>query len=204
MNSNTLFILLSSLLVICALMVIVSKHPVFSLLFLVGCFIFSSFLLFMLECEFLALLFIVIYVGAIAVLFLFVIMMLDTKSINLSKNVIKYIPAGFIFFVFFLIPVLNLVSDHFNTNFLTNSFYFNKYRNWYDMVDSVSDVEVYGQVLYSYFVLHFLIVGFILLLVLVGVVYLTNNFNKSQILEQSISKQLSRNSGFFFEKLNGK
>lgn len=204
MNSNTLFILLSSLLVICALMVIVSKHPVFSLLFLVGCFIFSSFLLFMLECEFLALLFIVIYVGAIAVLFLFVIMMLDTKSINLSKNVIKYIPAGFIFFVFFLIPVLNLVSDHFNTNFLTNSFYFNKYRNWYDMVDSVSDVEVYGQVLYSYFVLHFLIVGFTLLLVLVGVVYLTNNFNKSQILEQSISKQLSRNSGFFFEKLNGK
>ena len=204
MNSNTLFIIFSSLLVICALMVIVSKHPVFSLLFLVGCFIFSSFLLFMLECEFLALLFIVIYVGAIAVLFLFVIMMLDTKSINLSKNVIKYVPVGFIFFIFLLIPILNLVSDHFNTNSLTNSFYFNKYRNWYDMVDSVSDVEAYGQVLYSYFVLHFLIAGFTLLLVLVGVVYLTNNFNKSQILEQSISKQLSRNSGFFFEKLNGK
>ncbi len=204
MNSNTLFIIFSSLLVFCALMVILSKHPVFSLLFLVSCFIFSSFLLFLLECEFLALLFIVIYVGAIAVLFLFAIMMLDTKSINLSKNVLKYIPAGFIFFIFFLTPVLILVSDHFNTNFLINSFYFNKYQNWYDMVDSISDVEVYGHVLYSYFVLHFLIAGFTLLLVLIGVVYLTNNFNKSQILEQSISKQLSRNSSFFFEKYDGK
>lgn len=204
MNSNTLFIIFSFFLVICALMVIVSKHPIFSLLFLVGCFIFSSFLLFLLECEFLALLFILIYVGAIAVLFLFVIMMIDTKSINLSKNVMKYIPVGLVFFIFFLIPVLNLIFDHFNTNFLTNSFYFNKYQNWYDIVDSVSDVEAYGQVLYSYFVLHFLIAGFTLLLVLVGVVSLTNNFNKNQILEQSISKQLSRNSSFFFEKSNGK
>lgn len=204
MNSNTLFIIFSSLLVFCAFMVIVSKHPVFSLLFLVGCFIFSSFLLFLLECEFLALLFIVIYVGAIAVLFLFAIMMLDTKSINLSKNALKYIPVGFVFFIFLLIPLLNLVSDHFNTNFLANSFYFNKYQNWYDMVDSVSDVEVYGHVLYSYFVLHFLIAGFTLLLILIGVVYLTNNFNKSQMLEQSISKQLSRNSSFFFDKSDGK
>lgn len=204
MNSNTLFIIFSSFLVFCALMVIVSKHPVFSLLFLVGCFIFSSFLLFLLECEFLALLFIVIYVGAIAVLFLFAIMMLDTKSVNLSKNVLKYIPVGFIFFIFFLLPILTLIFDHFNTNFLANSFYFNKYQNWYDVVNSISDVEAYGHVLYSYFVLHFLIAGFTLLLVLIGVVYLTNNFNKTQILEQSISKQLSRNSSFFFEKFDGK
>ena len=78
-------------------MVIVAQHPIFSLLFLVGSFIFSALLLFILECEFLALLFIVIYVGAIAVLFLFAVMMLDAKLQNLSRNVLRYVPVGFLF-----------------------------------------------------------------------------------------------------------
>lgn len=64
----------------------------------------------------------------------------------------------------------------------------------------MSDVEVYGQVLYSHYVFHFLISGFILLLTLIGVVYLTNIFIGSPTLEQSLFKQLSRNSRFFFQK----
>ena len=199
MNSNTLFLLFSFALIFSSIMVILSKHPVFSLLFLVSCFIFSAFLLLLLECEFLALLFIIIYVGAIAVLFLFAIMMLESKSINLSRNIIKYVPVGFFFVIFLLIPILNEISSEFHNNIFINSFYLNKYQNWYDLIDSTTDVEVYGQVLYSYFVLHFLLAGFILLLVLVGVVYLTNNFNNDRILEQSVFKQLSRNSKFFFK-----
>jgi NADH-quinone oxidoreductase subunit J len=198
MGSNVLFLLFSSFLILSALMVVLSKHPVFSLLFLVGCFIFSSYLLFLLECEFLALLFIVIYVGAIAVLFLFAIMMLESKSINLNKNITKYVPVGIFFFIFLLLLLKEYVY-YFDNNLLANSFYVNPYQNWCDLIDSITDVEVYGQVLYSYFVLHLLIAGFILLLVLVGVVYLTNNFNNDQILEQSIFKQLSRNSRFFFK-----
>jgi NADH:ubiquinone oxidoreductase subunit 6 (subunit J) len=50
----------------------------------------------------------------------------------------------------------------------TDSFYFHTYTNWYDLIDSVTDVEVYGQVLYTYFVLQFLVAGLILLLVLIG------------------------------------
>ena len=200
MNSNILFLLFSFLLICSALMVVLSKHPVFSLLFLVGCFILSSFLLFLLECEFLALLFIIIYVGAIAILFLFAIMMLESKSINLSRNIIKYVPIGFFFLIFLLIPLLNEISSQFNNNIFLDSFYLNKYQNWYDLLDSITDVEAYGQVLYSYFVLHFLIAGFILLLVLIGVVYLTNNFNSNKMLEQSAFKQLSRNSKFFFQR----
>jgi NADH-quinone oxidoreductase subunit J len=199
MKSNILFLLFSFFLILSALMVILSKHPVFSLLFLVGCFLFSSFLLFILECEFLGLLFIVIYVGAIAVLFLFAIMMLESKSIHLSRNIMKYVPVGFFFVLFLLLPLLNEISSQFNNNITINSFYLNKYQNWYDLVDSITDVEVLGQVLYSYFVLHFLIAGFILLLVLVGVVYLTNTFNNDRVLEQSAFKQLSRNSKFFFK-----
>lgn len=199
MNSNILFLLFSFFLILSALMVILSKHPVFSLLFLVGCFLFSSCLLFILECEFLGLLFIVIYVGAIAVLFLFAIMMLESKSIQLSRNIMKYVPVGFFFVLFLLIPLLNEISSQFDSNIITNSFYLNKYQNWYDLVDSITDVEVYGQVLYSYFVLHFLIAGFILLLVLICVVYLTNNFNNDKVLEQSSFKQLSRHSKIFFK-----
>lgn len=199
MNSNTLFLLFSLSLIFCALMVILSKHPVFSLLFLVGCFLFSSFLLFLLECEFLGLLFIVVYVGAIAVLFLFAVMMLEAKAINLSKNVVKYVPIGFFFAIFFAIPALNEISLAFHDNPVPGSFYVNKYQNWYDLSNSMSDIEVYGQVLYSNFVLSFLLAGFILLVVLIGVVYLTNNFNSNKILKQSVFKQLSRNSNFFFK-----
>ena len=75
MNIQVLFFSCSVLLIGSAMAVVLSKHPVFSLLFLLSAFLFSSVLLFLLECEFLALLFIVVYVGAIAVLFLFAIML---------------------------------------------------------------------------------------------------------------------------------
>jgi len=198
MHSNTLFLLFSLFLILSALMVILSKHPVFSLLFLVSCFLFSSFLLFLLECEFLGLLFIVVYVGAIAVLFLFAVMMLEAKAINLSKNIVKYVPIGFFFALFFLTPLFNKISFHFKDNIFRDSFYLNKYQNWYDLSNSICDIEVYGQVLYSNFILSFLLAGFILLVVLIGVVHLTNNFNNNKILKQSVFKQLSRNSKFFF------
>lgn len=198
-NVNILFYVFSVFLVLSALMVVFSKHPVFSLLFLVSSFLLSSFLLFLLECEFLALLFIVVYVGAIAILFLFSIMMLESKLSNLSKNSMKYIPVGFVFGMLLLLPLLREISINFESNLYANSFYLNTYQNWYDLIDSISDIEVYGQVLYTYFVLQFLIAGLILLLILVGVVYLTNNFNSQQTIDQSSFKQLSRNSNFFFK-----
>jgi NADH-quinone oxidoreductase subunit J len=195
-----LFYLFSIFLVISAFMVIFSQHSVFSLLFLVASFLFSAFLLFFLECEYLALLFIVVYVGAIAILFLFAVMMLESKLNNLSKNTMKYVPIGFVFSFFLLIPLLCEISIHFENNYESNYFYLNTYQNWYDLIDSISDVEVYGQVLYSYYVLQFLISGLILLLIIVGVVYLTNTFVAEQTTDQSSFKQLSRNSKLFFKE----
>jgi len=199
MNIQVLFFSCSVLLIGSAMAVVLSKHPVFSLLFLLSAFLFSSVLLFLLECEFLALLFIVVYVGAIAVLFLFAIMMLESKAVNLSRNLIKYIPVGLLFFILFLLPLLNAIMTDLNPNSFSDSFYLNEYQNWYDLIDSVSDIETYGQVLYSYFVFHFLIAGLVLLVVLIGVVYLTNTFNNEHILAQSALKQLSRTSRFFFK-----
>ena len=96
-NSNILFYLSSIFLVVSSSLVILAQHSVFSLIFLVISFLCSSFLLFMLECEFLGLLFILVYVGAIAILFLFSIMMLESKQSNLSRNTTKYVPVGILF-----------------------------------------------------------------------------------------------------------
>jgi NADH-quinone oxidoreductase subunit J len=196
---NLMFYVFSTSLVICAFMVVVAQHPVFSLLFLVGSFLFSAFILFLLECELLAFLFIIIYVGAIAVLFLFAIMMLESKLNNLSRNTMKYIPIGFVFGILFLVPLLYGIYVNFDHNPYPDSFYFHTYTNWYDLIDSVTDVEVFGQVLYTYFVLQFLVAGLILLLVLIGVIYLTNNFNKIKATDQSIFKQISRDSTSFLK-----
>lgn len=196
LNSNLLFYFFSLVLVFSAIMVIVASHSVFSLLFLVLSFLASAFLLFMLECEFLALIFIVVYVGAIAVLFLFAVMMLDAKLSNLLKNLFRYLPFGFLFALGFLAPVLYHVS--YETEFSKSFFTQNNYINWYDLIDSTSDIDVYGQVLYSYFVLQFLVVGLILLVVLIGVVYLTNTYTSNRIVDQSTYKQLSVSSKFFY------
>jgi NADH-quinone oxidoreductase subunit J len=198
-NQNTVSILFLTLLVFCAFSVVIAKHTVFSLLFLVNSFLLSSFLLLLLECEVLALLFIIVYVGAIAVLFLFAIMMLESKLNDLSKNIMKYAPIGFIFGIILLVPILREITGQFKTINYGNSFYLNNFQNWYDLIDSITDVEIYGQVLYSYFVLQLLLTGLILLLVLVGVACLTNHSNiNKETREQSIFKQLARKSKFFF------
>lgn len=196
LSANLLFYFFSGVLVFSAIMVIVASHSVFSLLFLVLSFLASAFLLFMLECEFLALIFIVVYVGAIAVLFLFAVMMLDAKLQNLSRNVFRYLPVGFLFAFGFLIPVLYQMSLNAPENLSLSST--SSYINWYDLIDSTSDVDVYGQVLYSYFVLQFLVVGLILLVVLIGVVYLTNTYTSNRTVDQSTYKQLSVSSKFFY------
>jgi len=196
LTPNILFTFFSIFLVVSATMVVISKQPVFSLLFLVGSFLAAALILFLLECEFLAFLFIIIYVGAIAVLFLFAIMMLELKLHSLNKNTIKYLPVALIFGILILFPLLNQINLEFQDCVYVHNFHSNKYQNWYDIIDSVADVEVYGHIIYSYFVLQFLIAGLILLVVLLGVVFLTNSYHK-EVREQSLFKQLSRSSKFF-------
>jgi NADH-quinone oxidoreductase subunit J len=197
--TSILFYLFSICLVISTFIVVVVKHPVFSILFLAISFILVSFLLFLLECEFLALLFLIIYLGAILVLFLFAVMMLDFKTNSLLKNKMKYIPIGLIFNFFLIVPLFINVDLNFINNFNFSHFYQNIYQNWYCLIDSTTDTQIYSQILYSYYVLQFLISGLILMNVLISVVYLTNTFYKQQINHQSVFKQLSRNIKFFYK-----
>jgi NADH-quinone oxidoreductase subunit J len=147
--------------------------------------------LFLLGSEFLALLLIVVYVGAIAVLFLFAIMLLEFKLHDLNNYL--PMPLGFTFGVVLVVPLLFKVSMQFGLNPNSDSFYVNTPLNWYSLMDAATGIEALGHALYSYFILQFLLSGLVLLLVVLGVVYLTNFSNYMNIkgIEQYLFKQLS-------------
>ena len=103
-----------------------------------------------------------------------------------------YFPIAFIFGLLFVLPLSNEFTLFFKSDSdIDQSFYYNTYVSCYDFVDIITDVKVYGQVLYSYYILQFLVVGLILLLVLIGILYLTNSY-KLYVNDNVSSKQLSR------------
>jgi NADH-quinone oxidoreductase subunit J len=193
MLTNSLFYLFANVLIISSFMVIFVQNSVYSVLFLVLSFISAASLLFLLECEFIAFMFIIIYVGAIAILFLFVVMMLDIKIINIGKDSLKYFPVGSFIGIVFLIEILILIQESFKLNPYQFNDLFNFYVNWYDKIDAISEIEAIGQVLYTHYVLQFLVAGNILLLATIGVVVLTVNTNTVNLKNQIIFKQLARN-----------
>lgn len=193
---NFLFFIFSFILILSALAIITVQNPIYSVLFLVLNFVTAAGLLFLLECEFLSLLFIVIYVGAIAVLFLFVIMMLDVKILGGSKDFFKYIPIGSFIGGIFLFEISLIIHQtfengaYFNTQFGIDSVNF--HNNYYLDIDFFTDIMSIGQLMYTYYIVQFLAAGFILLLAVIGAVVLTMN-NKSQNTKKQIFfKQISR------------
>ena len=175
-----------------SLCVVFLQNTFFALLFLIFSFLLTSIILFFFECEFLALILIIIYVGAVAVLLLFVLMMLETKLKNLSKDIITYFPFGVFITGVFFYQFMNLISNSFSSNAYFQSFSSNNSFNWYQNLDSTTDLEVYGQLLYTQFVFQVLIVGLVLFLSLVGVVYLTSKSNNKNFKTQTSFCQLSR------------
>ena len=176
-----------------ASMVIITRNPLYSVLFLVASFLSASMLLFLFENEFLALFFLVIYLGAIAILFLFVVMMLDIKYRELQMSKL-YFPIGVLIGITMLVEIYGAFTKVFSkdTNFSFQDH--NSYLNWYENLDSLPDVYVFGQVFYTQYVLQILIAGLILYLAAIAVAFLTvkTAFNRVNVREQSISKQLSR------------
>ena len=202
------YFLFSLILIISSYLVIFSNSSVYSLLWLVLTFLFSSSLLIVLGCEFLAFIFIIVYVGAIAVLFLFVVMLLDLKF----KNFYNKKNYSFISFVFFSnIFLLFLVFLFFNL-IINKQFFINLeniilyllflsektiFINWNDYINSISEINIYSLMFYDVFVVQFLLVGIILLAVLIGVVFFTNFYKNSENLDQTVLKQIAISSDFF-------
>ena len=127
MLTNYLLIIFCLLALFCSFMVIASKNPIHSILYLILVFCNVTFVLILLGVEFIAIIFLIVYVGAIAVLFLFVVMMLNIKILELDEVFWRYIPAGLLISSCFL---FQLFAFAFNFNiievfnlFLNNGFY---------------------------------------------------------------------------------
>ena len=183
-----------ALLLVSASMVIISRNPLHSVLFLVTSFLSSSILLFLFENEFLALFFLIIYLGAIAILFLFVVMMLDIKYRDLQTSRL-YLPVGVFVGFTLLIEIYGAFVKVFSKNTNVSELEHNSYLNWYDSLDALPDVYVIGQIFYTHYVLQILMAGLILYLAVIGVAFLTvkSAFAKGQRRDQqSLFRQLSR------------
>jgi NADH-quinone oxidoreductase subunit J len=184
---------MGALVIISAIKVIVSKNPLHSVLFLVTSFLASSILLFLFENEFLALFFLIIYLGAIAILFLFVVMMLDIKYRDLQTSRL-YLPVGALVGITLLVEIYGALSKVFSSDTNISKLEHNSYVNWYDNLDALSDIYVLGQIFYTHYVLQILMAGLILYLAVIGVAFLTvkSAFAKGEKREQSLFRQLSR------------
>jgi NADH-quinone oxidoreductase subunit J len=193
------FYFISISILISAYMVIKVSNPVHSVLFLIVVFIQSAILLIFLETEFLPLMFIIIYVGAIAVLFLFVVMMLDLKiKIEKFKNNSEIFFSGIIeeFLVFLFFKEIYILTS---LNFPSlKTLLFCNYYDWFIQFDNKTNIECLGQFLYTYYFFYFLIAGILLLVGMIGAIVLTLNV-KNISKNQSISKQVGRsaNSAIF-------
>lgn len=179
---NLLLLILTASILINASMVILNKNPIHSILFLVLVFVSTTGLLLMLGVEFIAMLFLVVYVGAITVLFLFVIMMLNVKIIELNERLVRYLPMGLFIAIIFFLEIFYVIDNSLLTVHLTNNelsySLLNQYFNFsydYFEIKSLTNIQQVGNALYTKYVYLFLLAGFILLIAMIGAIVLTLN-----------------------------
>lgn len=192
---NFLFYFFSSLALISGVMVIQARNPVHSVLFLILVFFNSAGLLILLGLDFFAMIFLVVYVGAIAVLFLFVVMMLNIKLAEINEKRLRYLPIGgllgllFLFEVFLivdndLIPLL-ITKDQVVLNTLSSV----DFIEWSTMLQTVTNIEAVGQCMYTYYFYFFLVASLILLVAMIGAIVLTMHkgvhIKRQRVFEQN-------------------
>ena len=181
---SLLFYLFSFIMIASAFMVILSRNPVHSVLFLILCFFNSAGIFLILGAEFLAFILVIVYVGAVAVLFLFVVMMLDVEFKSISSTVISYLPIGLTIGVIVLAELMLVLFT---------------WKRDYSVVDNLSatidtqysNTEIIGLVLYTDNILFFQLAGLILLASMIGAIVLTVNHRPSA-KRQDINKQVER------------
>lgn len=196
---TSLFTFFASLSLLCGVCVITSKNPIHAVLFLVLVFFNVSGLLILLGVEFLALLFLIIYVGAIAVLFLFIIMMLTIKIPDYKIIMYRYLPIGLILGAGFLFQILVVFESELCSLILISpnaivhysNFYLNSIIIWNFEIRPITNIEVFGSVLYTHYVYLFLISGIILLISMIGAITLTLH-HRGDIKRQKIYKQVQQ------------
>ncbi len=178
------FYLFAGLCVASAFMVIASKNPVHSVLYLILAFVNAAGLFVMIGAEFLAMILIVVYVGAVAVLFLFVVMMLDVDFAELKQGALQYLPIGLLIGGIFIAELLLVVGAWVIGPGVPQAIVA-------PIPTGISNTEAIGLVLYTKYVYFFQAAGMILLVAMIGAIVLTLR-HKERVRRQSIAEQVAR------------
>ena len=177
------FYVLSAVSIASALCVVTSRNPVHSVLFLILSFFSAAGLFVLLGAEFLAMLLVVVYVGAVAVLFLFVVMMLDVDFGSLRSGFARYLPIGGVVALFLLLEMI-LVSGAVASRGAVSTAHAN-------MPAGISNTEMIGRVLYTDYIYFFQAAGLVLLVAMIGAIVLTLR-HKPSVKRQVIADQVAR------------
>lgn len=180
------FYMFSGIMLASAFMVISSRNPVHSVLFLILAFVNASGLFIMTGAEFLGLLLIVVYVGAVAVLFLFVVMMLDVDFTELREGFLQYLPIGVLVGIIFLVELVLVVGS-----WITSPTASGTTSSPTPDVNEIRNIEALGNILYTDHIFFFQISGMILLVAMVGAIVLTLR-HKPSVRRQDIGTQVAR------------
>lgn len=179
------FYLLATVAVVSALLVVSARNPVHSVLWLILSFFSSAGLFVLLGAEFLAMLLVVVYVGAVAVLFLFVVMMLDVDFVKLREGYARYLPLGGIVAAVLLAEMI-MVSVAVVQGGAANGA-----SAPGALGPDVTNVEAIGRVLYTDYIYFFQAAGVVLLIAMIGAITLTLR-HKPHIKRQNIADQVNR------------
>jgi NADH-quinone oxidoreductase subunit J len=176
------FYLFAGVCIASAVMVVTSRNPVHSVLFLILAFVNAAGLFVLLGAEFLAMMLIVVYVGAVAVLFLFVVMMLDVDFAELREGFLSYLPIGALVGAVLLAELLLVVGGWAIGPGVGNAG---------AATQNVSNTQAIGLVLYRQYVYFFEAAGLILLVAMIGAIVMTLE-HKPQVKRQNIAEQVAR------------
>jgi NADH-quinone oxidoreductase subunit J len=180
------FYLFATITIASGFMVIASRNPVQSVLFLILAFVNAAGLFLMMGAEFLAMILVIVYVGAVAVLFLFVVMMLDVDFAELRQGFLQYLPIGAIIGVVFLIELVGIV-----VTWTINPGVLRTPVTAIPSAAQVSNTAAIGRVLYTQYFYFFQAAGLVLLVAMIGAIVLTLR-ERVGVRRQDISRQVAR------------
>jgi len=179
------FYLFAAVAVAAAVMVISARNPVHSVLFLILTFFNAAGLFVLMGAEFLAMILVVVYVGAVAVLFLFVVMMLDVDLVAMREGFLRYLPIGGLIGIILLVELVLVFGTWVTAPEVGTSAGIPILPP-----DQLSNVEALGRVLYTKYIYLFQASGLILLVAMIGAIVLTLR-KREGVRKQSISEQVS-------------
>ena len=168
-----------------AVMVISARNPVHSVLFLILAFFNSAGLFVLLGAEFLAMILVLVYVGAVAVLFMFVVMMLDINFVELRQGFLQYLPLGAIIGLLLLGELFVVVGGHALTPLAVAG------ESVPIPPAAVTNIEALGALIYTHYIYLFQAAGMVLLVAMIGAIVLTHRTRKG-VRKQRIADQIAR------------